>query len=281
MKNSPILIIGKNGKTGARVNQRLQSMGYLTRGVSRSTSPAFDWQDQATWQSALEGVVSAYVTFQPDLAIPTAEQTIRDFVQLAKKTGLQHMVLLSGRGEEGAQKAERVLQTSGLSWNIVRTSWFAQNFSESFMAEGILNGELVLPAGDILEPFVDTDDIADVAVAALTKPDLRNKLFEVTGPRAMTFAQCVSEISQAVGYPVTYTSIPVETFIQVLHDQGEPQEMQWLMRELFTVVFDGRNCQVMHGVEEALGRPATDFGEYVQKALATGIWQRSSMQKTA
>lgn len=276
MQQQPILIIGSNGKTGARVQQQLQALGVNTRGVSRSGTPAFDWDDQTTWRTAMAGTRAAYVTFQPDLAVPGAEQTIRAFVQLAIELGLQHIVLLSGRGEDGAQRAERVLQQSGLAWNVVRASWFNQNFSEGFMIEGILNGELALPANTVLEPFIDIDDIAEVAVAALTRPELHNQLFEVTGPRAMSFAQCVEEISAAVGYPVKYTPIPLDAFIGALHDQGAPDAMQWLMRELFSVVLDGRNSQVMTGVEDVLGRPATDFSDYIKKVLASGAWARAA-----
>lgn len=281
MKDSPILIIGKNGKTGLRVEQRLQTLGYATRGVSRSTTPAFDWEDRATWRAAMAGTRSAYVTFHPDLAIPTAEQTIRDFVALAGELGLQHLVLLSGRGEDGARRAELALEAGGLDWNIVRASWFMQNFSESFMIEGILNGELMLPAGDIVEPFIDIDDIAEVAVAALTRPELRNRVFEVSGPRAMSFAECVAAISEATGYPVKYTQIPIEDFIDGLRVQGAPEPLLWLMRELFTVVFDGRNSRPTGGVEEALGRPATDFGAYLRKVMATGAWDRNGIRQQA
>ena len=277
MTTSPILIIGKTAKTGLRVEQRLQALGHSTRGVSRSSSPAFDWQDARTWRAALEGTTSAYVTFYPDLAIPSAEHTIGEFIALAKDVGLQHLVLLSGRGEKGAERAETLLMNSGLDWNVVRASWFMQNFSEGFMIEGIVGGELMLPAGDIVEPFIDIDDIADVAVAALTQPELRNRLFEVSGPRAMTFAQCVAEISEAVGYPIKYTRISVEDFLQALRGEGLPEDMLWLMHELFTVVFDGRNSMPATGVEEALGRPATDFREYLHKVMATGAWHRSGL----
>ena len=281
MPDTPILIISKTAKTGRRVDHRLQALGYATRAVSRATSPVFDWEDPATWHAALAGTESAYVTFYPDLAIPTAEQTLRDFIARAKDTRLRHIVLLSGRGEAGAERAEAVLAASGLDWNVVRANWFMQNFSESFMIEGILNGELRLPAGDILEPFVDVDDIADVAVAALTRPELRNRLFEVSGPRALTFAQCAAEISEAVGYPVNYTQIPIDDFLQELRKQGAPEEMLWLMRELFTVVFDGRNSNPTAGVKEALGRPATDFSEYLRKVMTTGAWERSGMRQQA
>ena len=281
MKKPPILIIGKNGKTGMRVNQRLQALGYATRPVSRSTTPSFDWNNPETWRTAIEGTTTAYVTYQPDLAIPGAESTIKEFVRIAAATGLKHIVLLSGRGEEGAVRAEEILKASGISWNIVRASWFCQNFSESFMLEGILAGELVLPAGDTVEPFIDADDIADVVVAALNEPKHRNRLFEVTGPRALSFAQCIQEISDALGRPVKYTSVPVDGYINALCEEGAPEDLQWLLRELFTVVFDGRNCNVMPGVEEALGRPAIDFKTYVQKTIESGVWNTVMQRQSA
>jgi len=281
MKQPPILIIGKNGKTGSRVNQRLQALGYATRPVSRSTHPSFDWENPATWRSAIEGTDTAYITYQPDLAVPGAASTIKAFMRVAADAGLQHIVLLSGRGEEGAERAEEILKASGMSWNIVRASWFCQNFSESFMLEGILAGELVLPAGDTVEPFIDVDDIADVAVTALTEPGHRDKLFEVTGPRALTFAQCIQEISEALGRPLKFTSVPIDAYINALHEQGVPEDLQWLLRELFTVVFDGRNSNVMPGVEEALGRPATDFRTYVQKTIESGVWDTVMQKESA
>jgi len=281
MKKSPILIIGKNGKTGARVNQRLQTLGYETRPVSRSTTPTFDWEDPTTWATVLNGIHSAYVTYQPDLAVPNAESTIKQFVRVADEAGLKHIVLLSGRGEDGAQRAEKVLINSGISWNIVRCNWFSQNFSESFMLDGILNGELVLPAADTLEPFVDVDDIADVVVAALTDSSHRNKLYELSGPRALNFAQCVAEISEALGRPIKYTPVPIDDYINALHEQGAPEDLQWLLRELFTVVFDGRNSSVMPGIEEALGRPATDFKTYIQKTIESGVWNADEKRQSA
>ena len=281
MKQSPILIIGKNGKTGARVNQRLQALGFATRPVSRSTIPAFDWDKPTTWHSAIDGTRVAYVTFQPDLAVPGAEATIKEFVHVAADAGVEHIVLLSGRGEAGAERAEQILMHSGMTWNVVRASWFAQNFSESFMLDGILAGELVLPAGDTVEPFIDVDDIADVAVAALTEAGHHNKLFEVSGPRALSFAECIQEISAAVGRPLKYTQVSIDAYINQLQEQGIAADMQWLLRELFTVVFDGRNSKVVPGVEQALGRPATDFRSYVKKTVASGTWDSLTQRKTA
>jgi uncharacterized protein YbjT (DUF2867 family) len=272
MANKPILIIGKHGKTGHRVNQRLMAMGLKTRAVSRSADLPFDWEDRKTWSAALNGVASAYVTYQPDLAIPQAAADIKAFITLAKQTGLEHIVLLSGRGEIGAQKAEEIVQSSGLNWNIVRASWFFQNFSESFMLDGILSGELVLPAGDTLEPFVDAEDIVEVVTATLTKQQHRNRVYELTGPRAMSFSDCMNEVSKVLERPVKYTQVPVDAYINALKEQGIPKQIQWLLRELFTEVLDGRNSQVQNGIKEVLGRTATDFSVYAKRTVDSGCW---------
>ncbi len=201
-----------------------------------------------------------------------ASAAIQQLVELAKQLGIDHLVLLSGRGEAGAQRAEKIVQDSGLNWNVVRASWFAQNFSESFMLDGILAGQLALPADQVLEPFVDADDIADVVVATLTNPALQRQIFEVSGPRALRFSDCVHAISQACGRPIQYRPIPLAPFLQALARSGASQEMRGLMAELFGEVLDGRNSHIANGVEQALGRPAADFSDYIAKTLASGVW---------
>lgn len=270
-----ILIVGVNGKTGARVEARLHAAGIATLGVSRSTNPKFDWVDASTWPAVLDGVKGAYLTYHPDLSVPQALGHIRKFCEIAREAGVEHVVLLSGRGEAAAARAEQVLRDSGLDWNIVQSSWFAQNFSESFLLDGILAGELVVPAGTSAEPFIDIDDIADVVAAAFMDPGLRNRLFEVTGPRAMTFAECVGEISAAAGYSVRLVEVPLDSYIQALRDQDLPEYLVELLHELFTDLFDGRNAYTAEGVAEALGRPAADFFEYARKTAASGAWLRT------
>ncbi|MCG7967644.1 MAG: NAD(P)H-binding protein [Candidatus Thiodiazotropha taylori] len=279
MSNKPILIIGKHGKTGRRVVQRLQSMDLQTRAVSRSTALPFDWQQRDTWGPALQGVASVYVTYQPDLAIPQAQSDIEAFVAMAEAAGVEHIVLLSGRGEAGARRAEDIVINSGIRWNIVRASWFFQNFSESFMIDGILQGELMLPAGDVPEPFIDAEDIADVVVACLTEVKHHNRLYEVTGPRAMTFADCMAELSQALQRPVKYTQVPLDAYLDALQQQAVPKPMQWLLKELFTEVLDGRNSQVQQGVEEALARPARDFQLYLKRVVDSGCWSDEGLDQ--
>lgn len=273
MNKATITIIGKTSKTGSRVIDRLKQLGYPTQGVSRSTSPSFDWQQPAGWHQALAGGQIAYVTYQPDLAVPQATQDIRQLLEVLKSLDYQHVVLLSGRGEPGAEQAEQILQQSGLSWNVVRASWFMQNFSEGFMKAAILQGTLSLPTSHIQEPFIDVDDIADVAVAALTGQAPSNRVFEVTGPQLLTFAECMQALSKAIDKPVQFQTISIEHFLAGLQQQGAPEDMLWLMNMLFTEVLDGRNSQVTQGVERVLGRPATDFTTYLNKTLAANTWQ--------
>lgn len=274
-QQKPIVIIGATGKTGRRVASGLAARNIPLRTAARSTTPAFDWTQPDQWDQVLAGAGSAYITYHPDLALPQAEEAIRQLVDCARRQQVNHLVLLSGRGEEGAQRAEQVIIDSGLSWNVVRASWFMQNFSESFMAEGIMNGELILPAGDVREPFTDADDIAAVAIAALTRPELRNRVFEVTGPELLTFADCVAEISRQSGRPVRYTQVPLADWLQVLQQQGASGDLLWLLNELFSNVLDGRNASTAQGVRDALGRDATSFADYVSRTLAAEIWPQA------
>jgi len=272
MKNQTIAIVGATGKTGVRVNRQLQALGYSTRGLSRQSGIVFDWSDRTTWASALENIHSAYVTYYPDLAVPQAEDDIRDFTELAKAQGIKHLVLLSGRGEDGAQRAEEVVKQSGLEWNIVRASWFMQNFSESFMLEGLQAGELILPEPKANEPFIDVDDIAEVAVAALTRTKLRNQLLEITGPELLTFSDCVQAIATATQRDIRFSTAPVAAYLAAAKADGLPEDIAWLINELFVNVLDGRNQWTTQTVEQVLGRPARTFQQYVESTVQSGVW---------
>ncbi|WP_191600851.1 NAD(P)H-binding protein [Marinomonas algicola] len=275
MKTNVMAVVGSTGKTGERVLSQLQARGYNTRGLSRNSEYAFDWNDQNSWKIALEGVETAYVTYFPDLALPKAEHDIRAFVDLSKTLGLKHIVLLSGRGEDGAQLAENILINSGLEWNIVRASWFMQNFSESVMLDGLKAGELVLPEPKANEPFIDVDDITDVAVAALTRADLRNQVLEITGPELLSFASCVQSIAEASQRHIRFQTASIDAYLAAAKAQGVPEDMAWLMNELFVHVLDGRNESTTNTVADVLGRPARNFKHYVEKMAATGVWNES------
>jgi uncharacterized protein YbjT (DUF2867 family) len=263
----------RTGKTGRRVTARLAARDVPARLGSRRAELPFDWDRPATWGPVLDGVRAAYIVFHPDLAVPEAPAKIQDLVEQAVARGVERLVLLSGRGEAAAQDCEGIVQRAGVDWTILRASWFAQNFSEAFMRELVLGGTVALPAGDVPEPFVDADDIADVAVAALTQPGHANRLYELTGPRLLTFADAVAAIAGASGREVRYLPISHADFSAGLRRQGVPEPMTTLLDYLFREVLDGRNAYLCDGVRQALGREARDFRDYARAAADAGAWQ--------
>ena len=267
------LVLGSTGKTGRRVVERLKARGVPVRVGSRSAELPFEWQDPTTWAAVLQDVAAVYVTYYPDLAVPGAADTIQAFVDQAVQSKVRRLVLLSGRGEEEAQRCERIVQDASAEWTILRSSWFSQNFSEAFMRDLVLGGEVALPAGDVREPFIDADDIADVAVAALTEPGHAGQLYELTGPRLLTFSEAIGEIAQATGRKIAYAPIPQEAFASALTEQDVPADLVDLLSYLFNEVLDGRNAHLTDGVQRALGRAPWDFTDYVQDANAAGAWQ--------
>jgi uncharacterized protein YbjT (DUF2867 family) len=267
-ETKPTLLLGGTGKTGRRVAERLTARGLPVRIGSRSGEPPFDWDDQATWMPVLQGVGPVYITYFPDLAFPGAAETVGAFAKLAVSNGIRRLVLLSGQGEEGAQVSERAVQDTGADWTIVRCNWFSQNFSEFFLLDAVLTGEIALPAGDVSEPFVDAEDIADVVVAALTDDKHIGHVYELTGPRLLTFSDVAAEISKASNRDVRYVPITVEQYRAALVEHSMPADFADLLAE----ILDGRNAHLRDGVQRALGREPRDFSDYARAAAATGVW---------
>ncbi|TPD71810.1 NmrA family NAD(P)-binding protein [Flavobacterium microcysteis] len=272
METKQILVLGANGKTGSRVVERLEKLNLPVRKGSRSAVPKFDWEYSENWKEVLKGVSSIYITFQPDLAVEGSDDAIRLLSILAKEAGVEKLVLLSGRGEKEAEVCEKIIMESGLKWTIVRASWFSQNFSESFFLDPILQGHVSLPVGDVKEPFIDADDIADVVVASLTEEGHDGKLYEVTGSKLLSFREAVAEISDATGRTIVYEQPSIEEYVAQMAAYQIPKEYIDLSTYLFTEVLDGRNASISHGIEEALGRKPKDFSEYVKEIAASGLW---------
>ena len=273
MKNAKkILVLGGTGKTGRRVVERLKARGLPVRIGTRSGEPPFDWEDQATWAPALLNVGAVYLTYYPDLAVPGAVGTVRSFAELAVARGIRRIVLLSGRGEPEAERAEEAVRECGAELTVLRCTWFMQNFSEDYMLEHVLSGEIRLPAGDVPTPFLDADDIADVAVAALTDDRHVGELYELTGPLSLTMAEATAEIAFAAGREIRYVPISLEMHAAEAAEYGVPPEVVDLLTYLFSEVVHGRNASTTDGVQRALGREPRDFTGFAREVAAGGIW---------
>jgi uncharacterized protein YbjT (DUF2867 family) len=269
--NNTILVIGSTGKTGKRVANQLEARGIAVRHGSRSADIPFDWDNPQTWAPALAGVDKVYLTYYPDLTVPGSVDAVSKLTALAKEAGVRRLVLLSGRNEAEAERAEGVVKASGLQWTVVRCAFFSQNFSEGAWLDEVLAGTVSLPVDHVQEPFVDVDDIADVVVAALTDDRHVGQLYELTGPRLLSFREAVAEIGAAAGRDISFVSVPIDDYTATLTEYGMPQDFIWLLNHLFTEVL-GSKAQLADGVQRAVGREPKDFADYARETAATGVW---------
>ena len=266
------LVLAGTGKTGRRVASGLVARDVPVRIGSRRADPPFDWRDDTTWKPALRGVDSAYVAYYPDAAFPGAARVVGSFADCAVACGVRHLVLLADRGSAQAERCEQAVQESGAEWTIVRAGFITQNFSEGFLVELVRGGVVALPTGDVAEPFTDAEDIADVAVAALTEDGHAGRVHDVTGGRLLTFAEAVGEMAKAAGRDIRYVPVTPEQFVSSLTGRGVPEEYATQLTDLMVEVFDGRRANVTDTVERVVGRPPRDFAEYARKTAASGVW---------
>lgn len=278
MKTENILVIGGTGKTGRRIVARLEALGHNLRIGSRSATPAFDWHQPEDWSKAVEGMDKVYITYQPDLAVPGALDAIEQLVKVSKRANVKKLVLLSGKGEREAQLCEQVVIHSGLDYTIVRASWFNQNFSENFLLEPVLDGFVALPQAEANIPWVDVDDIAEVAVKALTEDKHNGQIYELTGPRTLTFKEAVAEIAKASNRNITFVPITVQEYGEGMRKANLPEDFIWLIEYLFTEVLGNPElAEISSDIEKVLGRKPIDFNEYVTKVAKTGVWNHKSL----
>ncbi|POH62604.1 NmrA family transcriptional regulator [Cryobacterium zongtaii] len=264
------LILGGAGRSGTRILDRFAASGLPARPASRRTG--FDWEDRETWASALRGASAAYVCFTPDLAFPGTPDKMAALGVLAAQHGLERLVLLSGRGEEGARLSEAALRSGGVPTTVLRCSWFQQNFSEHFLAGPVRRGRLRLPAPDVPEAFVDLGDVADAAVLALTRPDPLDATYELSGPELLTFAQVAEVLTDACARRIVFESVAVPTFVDDLAADGVPAEDATPLAHLFTDILDGRNASLAHGIQALLGRQPSSLKAYAGRTAASGVW---------
>ncbi|WP_017584894.1 NAD-dependent epimerase/dehydratase family protein [Nocardiopsis ganjiahuensis] len=274
-----VLVTGGTGMTGRRITRLLSERGVDHRVGSRAGhpetgTPRFDWDAPETWDAVLEGVDAVYLCYHPDLAFPGAADIVSAFAAKAAATGVRRMALLSGRGEPEAERAEQQVRSVFPGLTVLRCSFFAQNFSEGFFVSAVLSGTLALPVADVPEPFVDLDDVAEIAVRALTGEGHAGELYELTGPRALTFTEAGKALASATGRPVEYLEVTRAEFVAGAAADGLPEEVAQGLAALVTEILDGRNVAPADGVERALGRPANGFEEYAAKAAEAGAWSR-------
>ncbi|MDA0564358.1 NAD(P)H-binding protein [Streptomonospora sp. S1-112] len=268
------LVLGGTGKTGRRVAARLRAQGARVRAASRSGEVKFDWAAPATWGPALDGASAVY------LVAPEDPAPVAPFVAQATDAGVRRFVVLSGRGMDlvgkafgaGMAAAEAAVAASGAEWTILAANNFAQNFTEDLWHAPVLAGRLALPVGDVPEPFVDVEDVAEAAVAVLTGEGHAGRRYELSGPRGLTFAEAVRTVARASGRGVDYVELTPEAYRAELAAEGMPPEGVAAFDALYALLRTGRLAEPADGVRRLLGREATDFTAWATRVAAEGAW---------
>ncbi|GAA2961323.1 NmrA family NAD(P)-binding protein [Actinokineospora diospyrosa] len=263
-----ILVLGATGKTGRRLHRALHEAGEPVRAASRQSPTRFDWSIPDTWAGALSGASALY------LVAPDDPTPIKAFVDQAAESGVRRFVVLSGRGLDtpagaifpGMAEAERAVRDLGVEWTVLRPNNFNQNFNEDLFHGPLLAGRLALPAGAVPEPFIDAQDIADVAATVLTNGGHHGKTYDLSGPEALTFAEAVDIIAQAAGRPIKYEELTPTEYANELHAAGVPTEVVSILNGLFAYLQTGQSAPPTTHVEDLLGRPARRFTDYATKA---------------
>ncbi|TGL75658.1 NAD(P)H-binding protein [Leptospira jelokensis] len=267
------LILGSSGKTGSRIANKLTQLNYPIRLGSRKTKPAFDWEKPEAWDEVIKGVDQIYISYQPDLAHPNSILHIKKLIELSKKYNVKKIVLLSGRGEPEAIACEKLVEDSGLEWTILRSSWFSQNFSEGMFLAPILERKVIFPKLKSKEPFVDLEDLTDLAVDALVNSVHVGKKYELTGPSLVSFQEAFGQIAKELNETISFEEIPLDDYINMLNEYALDKDTIWLIRYLFETVLDGRNESVVDDFEKVLGKKPKDFKDYVKETAKSGVWR--------
>ncbi|KOV79008.1 NmrA family NAD(P)-binding protein [Nocardia sp. NRRL S-836] len=249
-----VLVLGATGKTGRRVTQLL---GAAARPASRSSATRFDWAAPDTWELTLDDVTAVYIVPPDDPAL------LAEFVPVAVKAGATRFVLLSMRGAPDGDPFEAAVKDSGVEWTVLRPTWFMQNFDEDLFAAPVQHGELAVPAGQGVHPFIDVVDIAEVAVAALTQPGHAGQTYELSGPEALSFPEMLARIVAVTGNPVVYTDVPAGEFAASLRELGYPGEIADLVTMLLVRIRGGEERHLSDGVQRVLGREPRTFADYL------------------
>jgi uncharacterized protein YbjT (DUF2867 family) len=266
--NNAIVVLGATGKTGRRLVRTLREAGRPVRAASRSSEVRFDWFDQDTWPAVLDGASAVY------LVVPGAAAPVHAFVKQAAEAGVGRFVALSGRALDlvpteyfqGMAAAEQAVRASGAEWTILRPNNFSQNFDEDAFHAPLLAGRLALPIGAVPEPFIDVQDIADVAAAALTSDGHHGQVYDLSGPRALTWDTAVAMIAEASGRTIRYVELTPEEFRAELLAEGVDEHGAGELDALFAVMRAGHYAEPRDGVRRVLGREPVDFATYVARA---------------
>jgi uncharacterized protein YbjT (DUF2867 family) len=276
-----ILFTGATGTMGSEVVKRLSAQGVQVRAVTRDPRKAEasplphvrfvqgDFDEPESMRRVCSGVDRAFLLTN---STERAEQQQIAFTRVAQQSGVRHIVKLSqlhadanspGRFLRYHASVEAALQASGLTFTFLRPNLYMQgllDFRQSIQQKSAFFAAV----GDARISAVDVRDLADVAVAALTSSMHDNKVYALTGPAALTFADMAQQLSKPIGRIITYVDVPPESMRAALADLGFPAWQADGLLEEFAMYRRGEAAGVEPGVRDALGQPPRSFDEFAR-----------------
>jgi len=276
---SRILVVGASGTVGSELARLLTAQGEtVVRTTSRRPGAAdqvqLDLVSQAGLPAAFEGIDRAFFLSPPGHAHQDA--LLVPLIDEARARGLEKVVLMTAMGanaDENAplRKAERRLEASGLSYNIVRPNWFMQNF-HTFWLPGIQTaGQIFLPVGNAKGSFIDARDIAAVAARLLTSDDFANHAFDLTGPRALDHAEVAAVLTKTSGKPIGFTDITPEAMLRGLLEVGMPKAYAEFLVLILGFFKAGHAERTTDAVRQVTGQAPRTFEQYAMDHRASWV----------
>ncbi|MEU6645338.1 NAD(P)H-binding protein [Saccharomonospora sp. NPDC046836] len=267
-----VLVIGATGTTGSRVAAGLTERGVPVRLATRTPrAPGhirFEWADTNTHRLALKGVDAVYLIAPIGVAdpVPVVEPLLHEAVE----SGVRRVVLLSSSAvtdqTPGLGALPRLVRTASPEWTVLRPSWFMNNFTGDHpVAQGVRAGEIVTATGSGRVGFVDAEDIAAVAVRALTDERPHNTDHLITGPQALNYTEAAAIITDVTGQPVIHRAVDVPELLERL--SAYPPEFAAILAALDADIAAGAEDRVTDTVARVTGRPAREFRTFIRKEL--------------
>lgn len=271
-----IFITGASGNVGSAVVAELtRRQSPFRTGTSLSGTDVagsakvrrFDFLDRRTFQAAIEGCRGLFLMRPP--AITNTKATLNVFVDVARRSGVTQIVFLSvaGAGDNPVvphHAVERHLRSGPSGWTVLRPGFFAQNLAGAYRDDIRTENRIYVPAGAGRVAFVDARDIADVAVNALTKPEVHiGKTYTLTGPDALSFSEIATALSHELGRTIRYQPASVAGYIGHLSRRGMPVSQIIVQTLLHVGLRFGQAQKVSDELPRLLGRSSRTMRDYV------------------
>ncbi|WP_017589970.1 NmrA family NAD(P)-binding protein [Nocardiopsis ganjiahuensis] len=271
------LVIGATGTTGSRTAAQLSALGHRAKAASRRGADvpgaepvAFDWYEPATHAAALDGADRVYLIPPVGDADPAA--VMLPFLRQARTAGVRRAVLLSSsaipEGGPAVGTVHQALPDLFEQWAVLRPSWFMQNFTGTHAHAASIReeGTLWTATGSGRVGFVDAEDIAAVAVRALTDEHAPNTDLVLTGPEALSYDDIATAITQVTGRPVDHHRLSYEQMRDRLTAQV-PLEFASILAGMDRAIAEGAEDRITDTVQRLTGRPARRFRVHLEQEM--------------